>query len=330
MDYFWLIDTKQKGRTTEMNRLDFGVVDAHQHIWHKADVPWLSSAPKPRIFGPYESIRRDYLIDEFKADSSVFNVEASIYMQANWAPARALDEARWVNSVGEKHGMPNALVAYANLRSPDLGDLLTEYRKLPRVVGVRHQIHWHSNSNYAYVPIPDMYDDLDWRRGLKLLTDRGFTFDLQVFPSQLKGATRMVREFPETTFILNHAGMLDSTDADTVALWEDGLADLAVNANVFCKLTGLGTFQRTSSVEHYRPIVATALRLFGPSRCIFGSNFPVEGMWVSYAEFGEHMLEALGPLSEADKRAIFRETALKAYRVTLNASSRKSEVEEQR
>jgi len=300
-----------------MVQLSFGVVDAHHHIWRQQDVPWLAAEPKPRIFGPYEPIRRDYLIDEFIADSAAFGVVASIYMQANWAPARALDEARWVNGVGARAGLPNALVAFADLRSPDLADLLDEYRRLPRVVGVRHQVHWHRTPSYAYVPVPDLFDDADWRRGLTVLSERGFPFDLQVFPSQLAGAAKMVRAFPDTRFILNHAGMLDSTDPATVAIWQDGLARLADNPNVFCKLTGLGTFRRASSVEHYRPIVQTALELFGAQRCIFGSNFPVEGMWVSYAEFGEHMLEAIGPVDEADLRSIFRESALRAYGVTL-------------
>jgi predicted TIM-barrel fold metal-dependent hydrolase len=300
-----------------MSHPSFGVVDAHHHIWRKDDVPWLASEPKPRIFGPYEPLRRDYLIDEFIADSAAFNVVASIYMQANWAPARALDEARWVNEIGERAGLPTALVAFADLRSPDLADLLDQYRRLPRVVGVRQQLHWHRNPAFAYVPVPDLFDDVDWRRGLKILSDKRFSFDLQVFPGQLAGAARMVRAFPETRFILNHAGMLDSTDPATVTMWQDGLAQLADNPNVFCKLTGLGTFQRASSVEHYRPIVRTALDLFGAQRCIFGSNFPVEGMWVSYAAFGEHMLEAIGPVDEADQRAIFRESALRAYGLTL-------------
>ena len=300
-----------------MEKLGFGVVDAHHHIWRKADVPWLSAEPKPRIFGAYESIRRDYLIEEFKRDSVAFGVVGSIYMQANWAPARALDEAKWVNSVGEESGMPTALVAFADLRSPELEDLLDAYRKIPRVVGVRHQIHWHKNPNYAYVPVPDMYDNSEWRQGLKILSDRGYPFDLQVFPSQLRGAAELVRAFPSTKFILNHAGMLDSDEPRTIAIWEDGLAEIAVRDNVFCKLTGLGTFQRASSAKLYRPIVDTALRLFGADRCIFGSNFPVEGMWVSYGEFGEHMLDALGPITEAQKRAIFRDAALNAYDVRL-------------
>lgn len=305
-----------------MPKPSFGVVDAHHHIWRKADVPWLSAAPKPRIFGPYEPIRRDYLIDEFIADSSVFNVVASIYMQANWAADRALDEARWVSSVGDESGLPNALVAFADPRSPQLDDLLAAYRRLPRVVGIRHQIHWHRNPHYAYVPIADMYDDIDWRRGLRKISTRGLTFDLQVFPGQLRGAARMVRDFPDTTFVLNHAGMLDSDDPSTVTIWQDGLADLADSPNVYCKLTGLGTFQRASSAELYRPIVAAAVGLFGAERCMFGSNFPVEGMWVSYGDFAEHIVEALGPVSESERRAIFRDTALNAYGLTLPAADR--------
>jgi predicted TIM-barrel fold metal-dependent hydrolase len=162
-----------------------------------------------------------------------------------------------------------------------------------------------------------MYDNADWRRGLKILSNHGYPFDLQVFPSQLQGASQLIRDFPSTRFILNHAGMLDSTDPETIRIWEDGLAQVASNDNVFCKLTGLGTFARASSADNYRPIVATALRLFGAQRCIFGSNFPVEGMWVSYGDFGEHMLDALGEITQTEKRAIFREAALKAYDVRL-------------
>jgi predicted TIM-barrel fold metal-dependent hydrolase len=302
-----------------MSKPEFGVIDAHHHIWRRDDVPWLSSAPKPRIFGPYEPIRRDYLIEEFKRDSSAFNVVGSIYMQANWAPARALDEAQWVNSVGDRSGMPNALVAFADLRSPQLTDLLAAYKKLPRVVGVRHQIHWHQNPDYAYVPVPNLYEDAEWRRGLKTLTDNGYPFDLQIFPSQMQGAARLAKDFPGTTFILNHAGMLDSDDPSIVKTWREGIAALAAHPNVYCKLTGLGTFKRASSAEFYKPIVQTCLQSFGAERCIYGSNFPVEGMWVSYADFGEHMMEAMGDATDAQKRAVFRDTALRAYNIRIDA-----------
>ena len=64
------------------------IVDAHHHIWRQADLPWLSGPMQPRIFGPYESIRRDYPVEEYLADCRPEGVTEAVYVQANWAPAR--------------------------------------------------------------------------------------------------------------------------------------------------------------------------------------------------------------------------------------------------
>ena len=62
-----------------------GIVDAHHHIWHQADLPWLVGPMQPRIFGPYEPIRRDYPIREYLDDLSGNGVVKSVYVQTNWA-----------------------------------------------------------------------------------------------------------------------------------------------------------------------------------------------------------------------------------------------------
>ncbi len=69
------------------------IVDAHHHIWRQADLPWLLGPMQPRIFGPYEEIKRDYLIDEFLGDVKGSGVVKSVYVQANWAPNWFADEA---------------------------------------------------------------------------------------------------------------------------------------------------------------------------------------------------------------------------------------------
>ena len=61
------------------------IVDAHHHIWRRADLPWLDGPMQPRIFGPYEPIRRDYPISEYLADIAGCDVTKSVYVQANWA-----------------------------------------------------------------------------------------------------------------------------------------------------------------------------------------------------------------------------------------------------
>ena len=80
-----------------------GIVDAHHHIWRQEDLPWLHGPMVPRIFGPYEPIRRDYTIEEYLADIAAAGVTRSVYVQANWAKERFLDE---VARSGTPRGKP--------------------------------------------------------------------------------------------------------------------------------------------------------------------------------------------------------------------------------
>lgn len=290
------------------------VIDSHHHIWRMADVPWLLEG-KPRIFGDYTALKRDYPIEEYKADVAPVNVVKSVYLQANWAYDRSVDEARWVDETGKKHGMPNAVVANADLRRPDVEGLLDAYTKIPSVKGIRQHLHWHKNPKFSYIDAPDVYDHEDWRRGFKHLADRGFSFDLQLFPSQLKGAVGLLNAFPKTTFILNHAGMLDARDDATIELWRSGMETLSKCPNLVIKFTGLGTFDHKSSPEIMAPMIPVSLQLFGAKRCMYGSNFPIEKLWTSYATYFDNVVKAVGKVSDADRHEIFYGTAARAYRL---------------
>lgn len=71
------------------------IVDGHHHIWRQADLPWLTGPMQPRIFGPYEPIRRDYPIQEYLDDLKGSGVTRSVYVQTNWANDRFEDETAW-------------------------------------------------------------------------------------------------------------------------------------------------------------------------------------------------------------------------------------------
>ncbi len=101
-----------------MSRLE--IVDAHHHIWRQADQPWLNGPMAPRIFGPYEAIRRDYPITEYLDDVRDSGVVASIYVQTNWDPARNVEEVEWVQATADAHGWPHAIVGFADLAKDDL------------------------------------------------------------------------------------------------------------------------------------------------------------------------------------------------------------------
>ncbi len=289
-----------------------GIVDSHFHIWRQADLPWLVGPMQPRIFGPYEPIRRDYPIAEYLADCRPCGVVEAVYVQANWAPARHLDEVAFVSQASDESGFPIAIVAYADLLADDVRPQLDALAQNPRVRGVRMQLHWHENPLYRFASGPDLCRDPRLQANVARLADYAFSFDLQVFAPQMAGAAELAAACPQVTFVLQHAGMLEDLSPEGVAQWRDGMRSLAGQANIVSKLSGLGTFLRQNDPAHVRFVVAETLALFGAERCLFGSNFPIEKLWTSYPKLIDAYRAAV-PTDAAD--AVFGHTARRIYRL---------------
>ena len=127
-----------------------GIVDGHHHIWRQADLPWLQGPMVPRIFGPYEPIRRDYPIEEFLADIAGSGVEKSVYVQTNWAKAARRRRGRL--GAGDRRRAWLA-ARHRRLRRParrHVGDTLKRQSAFPLMRGIRMQLHWHDN---PHVPL---------------------------------------------------------------------------------------------------------------------------------------------------------------------------------
>jgi predicted TIM-barrel fold metal-dependent hydrolase len=290
-------------------------VDAHHHIWRLDAVPWLAGAPQPRIFGEYGALRRDYLIDEFLAEARPQGVTQSVYVQINVGPGEEVAEVAWVQSVADAHGFPHAIVGYADLAAPDLRRTLEREGAHANLRAIRQQLHWHENPLYRFAARPDLMHDRAWQTGLAELGRRGLVFELQVFPGQMQDAARLAREFPQVSFVLLHAGMLEDRSPAGWALWREGMRKLAACPNVSTKLSGLGTFVRACSVELWQPVVSETLAMFGAARCMFGSNYPIEKLWTTYARIVAVMQECCAPLSAAERSLVFGGTARRIYRL---------------
>ncbi|MBV9562119.1 MAG: amidohydrolase family protein [Bradyrhizobium sp.] len=292
-----------------------GIVDAHHHIWRQADLPWLTGPMQPRIFGPYEPIRRDYPIEEYLADLRDCGVTRSVYVQTNWANDRFEDEAAWVQATADKLGWPHAIVAYADLGVDDVRPQLDRLKQYPLVRGVRMQLHWHDNPLYRFAARPDLCADPRIRANVARLGDCGFSFDLQVFAPQMAGAADLARACPDVTFILQHAGMLEDRSREGRDAWHAGMTRLAACPNVVSKLSGLGTFIHRNDPDHVAGIVLETVEIFGAQRCLFGSNFPIEKLWTSYRELIEAHQDAVAPLSADARDSILSATAIRIYRL---------------
>ena len=292
------------------------IIDAHHHIFRKADLPWLLGPMVPRIFGPYEAIKRDYSISEYLEDLKTSNVVGSVYVQVNWAQNRAVEEALWVQSVADTAGWPHAIIGYADLLDENPAPTLNALAKVPLVRGIRMQLHWHQNPQYRFASAPDMMNSALFRKNFAQVADCNFIFELQVFDGQMKDAANLAAAFPGVTFVLQHAGMLEDTSKSGRAYWQEGMKRLAGQRNIVSKLSALGTFIHRNDAAHIADVVHETVSIFGPARCLFGSNFPIEKLWTTYSDLVSAHRAALADYEATEQKAMLHGNALHIYRMT--------------
>ncbi|MBY8975968.1 amidohydrolase family protein [Rhodobacteraceae bacterium NNCM2] len=291
------------------------MIDAHHHIWRQKDLPWLLGPEQPRIFGPYAPIKRDYLVEEFLADLADTGIEKSVYVQANWAPNWAADEAEWVQQTANRTGWPHGIVAYADFTVADVRPQLDRLTRYPLMRGIRQQLHWHKKPLYRFAPHAGLATDPVVQRNIARLADYDWSFDLQLFAPQMAGGAELAAVCPEVTFILQHAGMLEDRSKAGWAEWRKGMKALAAQPNVVTKLSAFGTFIHRNDPDLIAAIIAETVKIFGADRCMFGSNFPIEKIWTSYGELLDAHLKATAGLPQGQQKKIFNDTAARIYRL---------------
>jgi len=296
---------------------DFKAIDAHHHIWRLSDLAWLNGPTQPRIFGDYDAIRRDYSIAEFISDAEPEGVSGSVYIQVNWPEGKEIEEARWVQETADLYGIIKAIIGFADFSSPSCAATLKELSQFPLLRGIRQQLHWHENPLYKFAPAPDVFTDAKWRQNFALLQEYNWSFELQVFASQMKDAADLAAGFQAIPMVLQHCGMPEDTSKAGKSGWLDGMKRLAQAPNIYCKFSGLGTFIHQISVDFISDITGQCLELFGAERCLYGSNFPIEKIWTEYPDLIQAFRQSLKDLPENQQRSIFFETAQKVYKIEL-------------
>ncbi|MGN6144125.1 MAG: amidohydrolase family protein [Mesorhizobium sp.] len=290
------------------------IVDSHFHIWRQKDQPWLVGPMVPRIFGPYEPIRRDYPIGEFLQDQAGSGVEKGVYVQTNWAKEDFEKEVAFLQKTADETGWPHAIVGYADMTVDDVRPQIDRLMKYKLLRGVRMQLHWHEVPEYRFAPDARQVIDPAVKANVARLKDYGLSFDLQLFPAQMRDGLELVAENPQTNFILTHCGMLTGTDLATVEAWKEGLRTLAQAPNLYAKLSGLGTFVHRNDPALISLIYDAAVEILGSDRLMFGSNFPIEKLWTTHADLVAAHRAAAVKYSAAQQADLFRNTAERVYR----------------
>ena len=157
--------------------------------------------------------------------------------------------------------------------------------------------------------------DPAWRRGYALLERYGLSFDLQTPWWHLAEAAALARDFPNTQIILNHTGLPADRTPEGLAGWRSAMQTLAARPNVAVKISGLGQPGQPWTVAANGPIVRDTIAIFGVDRCMFASNFPVDGLCADFDTIFSGFKTIVADLSQAEQTSLFCANALRFYRL---------------
>jgi predicted TIM-barrel fold metal-dependent hydrolase len=270
------------------------------------------------MYGDYAAIRRNYRAAEFRRDIGALPVIKSVHVQAEHDHTDPVRETRWLQAVADdpvSGGFPHAIVAFADLSAPEaeVEAALDAHCACANLRGIRQMLH--------QVLVPEMGLSKDyladgrWQRNLGKLSGRSLLFDLQILPAQSEAAARVAALHPDLQFVLVHTGQPRDRSDEGMRRWKGALQRLAALPNVAIKLSGFGMFEPAWTVETLRPLVLGAIDCFGPERCMFGSNFPVDGLMRDYAGVWQAYDAITSVYGDAERDALFYRTAARIYRV---------------
>jgi len=271
------------------------VIDSHVHFWkyNKTDLPWIDRNMK--------ILQKNYLPSELELTLKRNHVDGCIAVQAMTAEV----ETRFLAELANTNSIIKGVVGWTDLRADDVAKKLSEFKEYSSIVGMRHIVQSE--------PDDFLYDE-KFRRGVSLLKEFGYTYDILIYPRQLGAATDFVRAFPDITFIVDHCAKPEVKNKE-MQTWRKGITDLAMFPNVYCKLSGLITeagWKEWSPGDFY-PYLDVVFESFGTERLMFGSDWPVmllSGIYVQWKSLLEKYMENF---LQEEKEAVFGLNAQKIY-----------------
>jgi L-fuconolactonase len=241
-------------------------LDAHQHFWkyNAEQYEWINDA--------MAELKRDFLPIDLEPLLAAEGFGGSIAVQARHDE----EETQWLLQLAEENDFVKGVVGWVDLCSPDVDEELKRLADHPKFVGVRHVLQGEPDDEFML--------RIDFKRGIAKLAAHQLTYDLLLYPRHLPVAARLVREFPEQPFVLDHIAKPLIADG-LIEPWNRDVRELANFDNVWCKLSGMVTEAswKDWEKEDYRPYLDTVLEAFGPDRLMIGSDWPVCTVSADYA-----------------------------------------------
>jgi predicted TIM-barrel fold metal-dependent hydrolase len=287
----------------------FGIIDTHQHLWDlgRFRLPWLKNKP---------SLAKNYLMADYlaaTADLGKFGdrpakIVKTVYMEVDVDPAQQPAEAEYVLGICKKGDTPMAAAVISGRPASDeFAKYLDRFKGNPHLKGVRQVLHVDETP-------PRYCLDPKFIRGIRLLGERGLSFDLCMRARELPDAAALIGACPETRFILDHCGNANVQEKDHTQ-WKKDMEAVARRKNVVGKVSGIVASAKPGqwTADDLAPIVQHTLEVFGPDRVMFGGDWPVCTLAASFAQWVDALRGIVSGRPAEQQRQLFHDNAARFY-----------------
>jgi len=308
---------------------------------------WIFPKPVKTFFSSSRYLSRPYLVRDYIEDSDSLEIEGMVHVEAGWkgkGPLGPIGETRWLEDMNKHSGQKiRAIIVNAALDrgAKEVEVIIRSHLEASKLVkGARESLAWQPDKRVLNgCKNPNKMADLEWNKGLEVLSRHNLSFEATIYHNQLIDLSAVAKAHSELDIMLSHLGTpvdvggcftgADKAGQETVfGKWKDGMAQLAENQNVYVKLSGLSmpvvgfgwsSETNTPSIEQvaetFSPFVEHAVDVFGPDRCVFGSNYPIDKVSLPLSTLVQAFDLILSNRDEAVRQRIFYQNAADFYRI---------------
>jgi len=278
--------------------MEYNTIDAHQHFWQFDPVrdSWINN--------DMAIIQHDFLPQQLEKILSENGMDGSVVVQSEQSEM----ENQFQLSNAAQYDFIRGVVGWVDLQAADIENKLSYYQQFKKLKGFRHVLQGEPQRDLMLQPA--------FKNGISLLNKYGFTYDVLIFPDQLKYAAQLAAAFPDQPFVIDHIakpGIKDSLIAD----WEKDILSTAAHQNVVCKISGMVTEAdwKNWKTEDFTPYLDVIVAAFGTNRIMYGSDWPVCLVAADYAKMKQIVDDYFSQFSADEQAAFYGKTATAFYKL---------------
>lgn len=270
-------------------------IDSHQHFWYynAADYAWIDE--------PMKAIQRDFLPADLEPILQKNSFDGCVLVQVNQNEQENHDFLKFANL----YDFIKGVVGWVDLQAENLEERLSYFKQFEKLKGFRHIVQGE--------PVGFMQQD-SFVNGIKKLADFDYTYDILIYPKQLKDALHLVRNCPKNKFVIDHIAKPDIKNQE-VNRWSNYMKEIAQHSNVYCKVSGMVTEADWLKwkKEDFYIYLDWVLEFFGTDRIMYGSDWPVCLVAGAYEEQLSIVQSYFDKLTKTEKDKLFGENATRFY-----------------